>query len=457
MRRVLITTGVLAIAALVGACGNADVAPTIGQAQAPVINGVADDASNDQVVLIETDLGNGMAAGCSGSLVAHRVVVTARHCVSQTNGYDTGADFDPSKMYVWLGAKPTSFDPDAIATKIIHDGSPTIVNHDLAIILLDRHVGTKLAPLRLNSAPRQGETVRVVGYGLTQLDKTPPNDLHARYRRDDLSVLTLGPYGSQIGSNELALGESICEGDSGGPVMDQATGALLAVTSRGGNGTSGGPYPYSGCIGSNTVNIFERVDGYAKMITDAISSTGEQPWLEGQASPPPLPPGAPIGSACLANGDCASGLSCVTHAGKQVCAQPCSAGPCPSGFTCIGYYCFAGSGTTPADDAGTTPTGTGQAGLGEACTASDACSSGLCIDTASGSMCSQSCDASTPCPSGFACTNAGGTLVCAPNESSSSSKGGCAFDPSTNGRVPAALAFAIAGLVAVGAARRRRS
>ncbi len=342
-------------------CGGHDSPAPLARAAAPIVNGVLDDGTNDDVVLLEADLGGGMAAACTGTLVAHKVVVTARHCVSQVKpgGYDLGADYAPASIDVWLGARPRGA-PDALGAKILHDDASNLVNHDLAVLVLDRRIGTQLSPMRLTSPAAVGETVKVVGYGLTETDTAPLTQLHARYMRPDLKVLQLGPgtyftpMTYDLASSELSLGESICEGDSGGPVKDQASDALLAVTSRGGNGTGSTSYPFSACLGSRAVNAFTRLDPFAKLITDAIASVGEQPWLEGAPQPAP-PAGAPLGGTCVGAGDCEAGAFCAPRAGVRYCATSCSAAACPAGFLCDGKFCFSES-PPPADDAGATST-----------------------------------------------------------------------------------------------------
>jgi hypothetical protein len=361
MRGLGLFTSVVALSAvLTVGCGTGEAPAPLAQAASPIIDGVRDDETNDDVVLIETDLGGGRATACTGTLVAHKVIVTARHCVSQiqAGSYDVAADYDPAKMYVWLGTTPLG-PPDAYGAKLVHDGATNLVNHDLAVLVLDRRIGAKLSPLRLSGPATIGETVKVVGYGLTQTDTTPLTNLHERYQRENLAVLELGPgtfftpMTYDLASSELSLGESICEGDSGGPMKDQTSGALLAVTSRGGNGTGATPYPFSGCLGARTVNTFTRVDDFAKLITDAIASVGEQPWLEGEPQPA-APPAAALGGACVGTGDCVAGTMCVSRDGTSHCSQSCRTAACPDGFQCVSNFCFA-NGAVSGSDAGTTP------------------------------------------------------------------------------------------------------
>jgi hypothetical protein len=73
-----------------------------------------------------------------------------------------------------------------------------------------------------------------VGYG--QNDQGSPTG--TRFRRDDVPVLALragvSASGTALGASEIELGESTCEGDSGGPAISETTGAIVGVASRSG-------------------------------------------------------------------------------------------------------------------------------------------------------------------------------------------------------------------------------
>src|SRR5262249_43490996 len=142
-----------------------------------------------------------------------------------------------------------------------------------------------------------------------------------------------------------------CHGDSGGPVYDQASGALIALTSRGGNGT--GLDTAAGCTNGGTgraaQNIFSRGDAYADLIKSTVPSGAETGWEEGTRKPTspttPAPDPGTLGAKCGGSGECASKI-CVAKDAAQVCSQACSdTKVCPTGFDCVSGYCFA---TPPA-------------------------------------------------------------------------------------------------------------
>jgi MYXO-CTERM domain-containing protein len=374
-----------ALASLVLAACGSDGAPgakpstNLGKTASPVIHGELDSGTaHDDVVYIAFAISATEGGACTGTLISPNVVITARHCVSQIDESvyppRAGADFDIKNMGVYLHTDPKGGlggSPNAGVVKIVHDSATSLGDHDFAMIVLDKNIGATYSQIRLASGPHASESVFVVGYGITETDT--PSSLtapHQRYWRDGLSILEVGPTTDGFaGPSEIILGESICQGDSGGPVKDHASGALLAVTSRGGNGSPpSSSYPAQPCVGSGTYNLFTRVDKFASLIKSTLASLGEIPWEEGAPKPPDPttpPPAGELGSPCTTGSDCNTGI-CVDADGSMVCSRHCSSTePCPSGYDCAGGYCVPASapppppdddaGTPPTDDSGTTP------------------------------------------------------------------------------------------------------
>ena len=266
-------TAPYAIAALllttlsVAACGNAD-PPTNENTAArfdPIIGGTLDnDSSHDGVVLLFNQSGGGM---CTGAIISQSgqkgVVLTARHCVSETvHEYvtcqnDVAGDHNPSSIYVLKGTSPTG-QQDMIGTgeKLFHAGGVSLCDADIAVMVMSQTV-SGVQPLRVridSNAYQIGETFTAIGYGLTN----PNNDYTAgrRYIREDVSVTDLGPKYYGLYEREFLGTTSICSGDSGGPAIS-AQYAVMGVTSRGGD-----------CYGSD--NIWTRPDGFKDLLDDAM-------------------------------------------------------------------------------------------------------------------------------------------------------------------------------------------
>jgi Trypsin len=340
---------VLAVAAAACSAAPPDAEP-IAQTENGIISGKASDASQDSVVLIVYPIASG-AYECTGSLLAPNLVLTARHCVSNTAdqpfvcgqdgvgtaGGATKSDFTPSNMYIVRGAtrpiNPTakgSF--AALGSKIIHDGATNLCNHDIALLVLDRAIpGATILPVRVDSSPQAGETFTAIGWGITTTTSEPAT----RQQRGGVAVLDMGPTtdrstGIGVPSREFLVGEASCQGDSGGPAVSESTGAILGVVSRGGNGTTQNPSdPSSVCKGA--FNTYSAASGYKDLFVQAYAAAGQDPWWEGG----PDPRLAKFGEACTGNDACRSNECLMDKGTFTTCTQECDPKtPCPTGYSC---------------------------------------------------------------------------------------------------------------------------
>jgi secreted trypsin-like serine protease len=155
-----------------------------------------------------------------------------------------GPNLKPSDLQVVLGAQ----NADQGANRVVAVGvqifvrEPTTCGQDVALVRLDRKIpNAKIAPLRLTPVTVGESGLSTVGFGRTSTDGDRPA---TRMRRDGLRVDALGGQPAtfrrkngqtinyELPPNDLATGESTCNGDSGGPLFD-ARGQFVAVTSRG--------------------------------------------------------------------------------------------------------------------------------------------------------------------------------------------------------------------------------
>lgn len=246
------------------------------------------------MLIVHHSTGSEVDQVCSGTLLAPNLVLTARHCVAEADsmsactsdgtaasGGAIYADFDANELYVFAGVeRPTSGSLAARSqrgSEIIDDGSTTLCNHDLALVLLATPVpDAKVAPVRLDAKTEPAEPVTLVGWGITDATSTVPT---TRQQRTGEGVLAIGPADG-LGAAELEVGEGPCQGDSGGPAL-AGSGAVIGTLSRGGNGSEDSGA--SACIGARS--IYTEVSDFRGLVLSAYARAGQTPWLESQASP----------------------------------------------------------------------------------------------------------------------------------------------------------------------------
>ena len=309
MRRRALAAATLAVALGLGAGGGeapGSFGSPVSRGSSAIVGGAASTSSEDAVLLLRNPRGD-----CTATLVAPNLVVTARHCVSSANramtcdergatlaGGQSGVDYEPGKLAVYVGAtlaRGGALPPAAVGRQIVHDGSPTLCDHDLAFVVLDEPLAPPPAPLRLGSPPKVGETFRAVGWGLAS-DATPPT---SRGSRGGVTVRAVGPdKATTAGPRELAATEGACDGDSGSPALAEADGALLGVVTRGGSPRAAKLTPPEACRGDDIVNVYVSLAAHVPTVMAAFRAAG-QPAPAG-------PPSAPEAS-CGDGGPCAPG------------------------------------------------------------------------------------------------------------------------------------------------------
>ncbi|MFH1809943.1 MAG: trypsin-like serine protease [Pseudomonadota bacterium] len=250
-------------------------------------------------------------SGCSGTLIAPRVVLTAKHCTSGLAARDFSILFGQDDLHPLLSVDVTQ----------LHQHS----SRDLSLLVLDRDptqlIDVDPVPIHVDAMDRTwvGERVEAAGYGLTSPYGSSSDGrffvAEPVYNVDSefLSINGEGQHG-------------VCFGDSGGPVIGIVPGNAVRVLGA-------LSYGDSSCTG---IDSFTRVDPVAS-------------WIEGIAgSTPPIGP-VPCGSVDVV-GRCEAEQARAVYCGgsSELVRDDCSS----SGHVCgwdtqaQGFRCIA-SGTDP--------------------------------------------------------------------------------------------------------------
>jgi hypothetical protein len=180
---------------------------------------LADQAIARHVVLIA-----GERSLCSGVAIAPDLVLTAAHCVLENGKY---------RLLTFEGRRSSSKDVAALTPH--PQFSPGSDAPDLALVKLAAKPPPNLAPVALSDRrvpPSVGDRFIVAGFGIAVLgDRRSAGRL-----RVATLVATDRPSSQQLNLvDPQKLGESaglgVCNGDSGGPVLDENDRTLVGIIS----------------------------------------------------------------------------------------------------------------------------------------------------------------------------------------------------------------------------------
>jgi hypothetical protein len=275
-----------------------------------IVHGAVDGDRHPGVVAIVTSSGH----LCSGSLIAPTVVLTARHCVAPLPGKDIqcpdttfGPTVLPQTLAIVLGSDAINGTLGAYANQIHVPSTRKVCEADIALLELDRPITSiKQMKLARDISPQRGERILAVGFGRT----------HTTAGTAGTRRLRIGIPITGVTDTELTVGESTCFGDSGGPAIDEQTGEILGVLSRGAGGCDGQVW-----------NIYTRITPWLSSLVDPLVG-----GHSGGASPGPDL--GDMGDPCTQGSTCGSGI-CVSAQPAGYCSRACGTGTrCPAGYRC---------------------------------------------------------------------------------------------------------------------------
>ena len=344
------------------ACGES--APPTGEAEWAIVDGERTAMNEDAVVAVLNRTG-GL---CTGSLIASRVVLTAKHCVQNP---DVTEPAPASALVIGIGDSVRGLTRTFNAIDIWTTpgsyrefGLSGLVGQDIALITLQNDAApAPFSIYRGDPTDLIGTDMKAVGFG-----ETPAGGAGVKYRVGT----TVSRYSATQGV--IYTPPTICQGDSGGPLLT-ADGEIAGIASFG-----------SACGAGE--NGYNHVAPFLANIDDglraagACTDDGEEACDGGDNDCDGLVDETclDVGESCTSADECLS-LRCEETPGGRICTQSCD--PVRPFTGCAtGLYCAGTDGCEGRCELGVA----GTLGIEEPCTTDTECASLYCADPGDGMM-----------------------------------------------------------------------
>ncbi len=311
-RRAKAWFGLISLAALLPGCELS----SESSASAALIGGHDVDNANVVAIIARNLHGPGVDAFCSGSVIGPYAVLTAKHCVtnsavappSTVRVYVTGNYF--SSPGVERGVAEIRTTP-GVST----DGADGTGSADIAVLILDADISSIAAPFPVSfTTPSVGQAVTLHGLG---------NSSPEREASGSVGAVLAGI--SQVDQ----LDGRLCNGDSGGPLEDTASGQIVGVSVLVTN-CDPGAYLYAVRVDRHEALVRGGVGYRPGCVGPETCGNGTDDDCNGLSDERCGAFGAP----CARAADCMSNLCWVQ------CTQTCGpSAACPDGRTCAGGLC----------------------------------------------------------------------------------------------------------------------
>lgn len=240
-----------------------------------VVGGVPTETAASWMVMLlswNADESQWQFAGCSGTLIASKFVLTAAHCVSVGEPVGWNAvlvqAFAPFER--GNGGLDTHF--SFVEAFYVHDDYiNTRFDRDIALIRLARPVDTKtFGAIRLSESNfpiENNETVTILGFGMMDEDAVDHSNVLREVNVPFVSAESCRRYhGYQITNDMVCAGlqeggKDACNGDSGGPLVRKLATELVQVGI-----VSWG----DGCARAESPGVYSSVSYYYRWIADRV-------------------------------------------------------------------------------------------------------------------------------------------------------------------------------------------